>query len=112
MVSENLHVKRISMISSVEKSQLLDVDKFLHKKHYLSCYVGTFLWPWQETHFIKMSQCYNCRKRNSGRIRHIIIKNMSKNKIKYLMRLNEFWCKSCNYSTFYHYIPDECLCIK
>lgn len=91
-----------------------DIDKFIHKDDLKTFIKENFTWPWSLTHFILSEICFNCGSPTenwlSAMPSHFVL-TMNREDVKYLMKSNWFWCKTClNASVYDHYPHDECQC--
>lgn len=86
----------------------LDVDKYLNKGDYRLC-LREAKWPWKETHFIKLSACFICKKRTNSKMpRHLCLRTDKKSTFKMILHAKHFWCQNCMFAIYEHYITDEC----
>lgn len=89
-----------------------DIDKVIVKNDFYIFLKENFSWPWSSTHFILSETCFDCGGStqstfNASPSHFILI--MNRDDVKYLIKSNWFWCKTCEYVSVYdHYPDDEC----
>lgn len=71
----------------------LDIDKFLKKTDFLTCFKDNIPWPWSATHFVLSEKCFGCGSTTNNILHSFLlhfVAAMNREQIRLLLKSNLF----------------------